>query len=182
MTAERGEDPRFAVREERPDDREAVSAVQAAAFGRDGEATLVDALRASVSPRVSLVATPARRPDTIVGHVFVSPVTLDTEPGAADLCALAPIGVAPGQQGRGAGGALVRAALAASRAAGFRAVFLLGDPAYYARFGFALAAPRGLHYASHDFDAAFQQIELVPGALARRRGFVLYPAAFDALG
>jgi putative acetyltransferase len=171
----------FRVREERAGDRDAVFAVQAAAFGRPDEARLVDALRASVAPHVSLVATPAEDPDTVVGHVFVSPVTLDTEPEATDLGGLAPVGVAPPLHGRGAGGALVRAALHAARGAGFRAVFLLGSPAYYGRFGFALAAPRGLHYASRDFDAAFQQIELDPRALAGRRGFVRYPAAFDAL-
>jgi putative acetyltransferase len=171
----------FVVRDERPGDREAVFAVQSAAFGRPDEATLVDALRASVTPRVSLVATPAAQPERVVGHVFVSPVTLDTEPDAADLGGLAPLGVVPKLHGRGAGGALVRAALEAARAAGFRAVFLLGSPVYYARFGFAPAAPLGLRYGSGAFDAAFQQSELVPGALAGRRGLVRYPAAFDPL-
>lgn len=172
---------RFAVRAERPGDREAVFGVQSAAFGRPDEAALVDALRTSVAPHVSLVATREAQPERVVGHVFVSPVTLDTEPEAADVGGLAPLGVLPALQGRGAGGALVRAALEASRAAGFRAVFLLGSPVYYARFGFAPAAPLGLRYGSPALDAAFQQRELVPGALDGRRGRVRYPAPFDAL-
>lgn len=171
-------DGSFRIRAERPGDRAAVFAVQEAAFGQPDEATLIDALRESVAPQVSRVAT---RGGAVVGHVFVSPVTLDTEPEASDLGGLAPVGVAPDLHGQGIGGALVRAALAASREVGFRAVFLLGSPRYYARFGFELAAPRGLHYVSCDFDAAFQQIELEAGALDGRSGLVRYPAAFDAL-
>jgi len=170
----------FRVRAERGGDERAVFALHAAAFPGDGEARLVDALRASVAPSVSLVATLAG--DEVVGHVFVSPVTLDTEPGARDLGGLAPVGVLPAHQGRGVGGALVRAALDASRRAGFRAVFLLGDPAWYARFGFAPAAALGFADGDGDPGAAFQQVELEPGALAGRHGRVRYPDAFDALG
>lgn len=169
------------VRPERAGDERAVFAVHAAAFPGDGEARLVDALRASVTPSVSLVATLGEGGD-VVGHVFVSPVTLDTEPEARDLGGLAPVGVLPAHQGRGVGGALVRAALEASRRAGFRAIFLLGDPAWYARFGFAPAGPLGFGYGDGDPGAAFQQVELEPGALAGRRGRMRYPDAFDALG
>ena len=44
------------VRAERPADLDAVRRVNDAAFGRDAEGRLVDALRASASPVVSLVA------------------------------------------------------------------------------------------------------------------------------
>jgi putative acetyltransferase len=60
-------------------------------------------------------------------------------------------------------------------------VFLLGDPAYYARFGFELAGPRGLHYQSEAFDSAFQLLEVAPGALRGCTGCVRYHEAFDAL-
>ena len=168
----------FEVRPERPGDEAAIFAVQSSAFGQEDEARLVDAMRGSVEPVVSLVAT---RGDAIIGHVFVSPVTLDTEPGASDLGGLAPVGVLPELHGRGAGGGLVQAALEASRDIGFRAVFLLGSPVYYGRFGFELAAPHGFHYLSEAFDGHFQQIELEAEALAGRAGFVRYCAAFDAL-
>ncbi|MBW2314006.1 MAG: N-acetyltransferase [Deltaproteobacteria bacterium] len=169
----------FEVRTERPGDEAAVFTVQNAAFGQTDEARLVDAMRGSVEPAVSLVAT---RGDAIVGHVFVSPVTLDTEPGATDLGGLAPLGVVPDLQGRGAGGELVRAALEASQGVGFRAVFLLGSPVYYGRFGFEPAAPLGFHYQSEAFDEHFQQLELEPGALSGRAGFVRYCAAFGGGG
>lgn len=168
------------IRPERPDDARAVWTVHEAAFGRPDEAQLVARLRAEAHPAVSLVA---ERADRLIGHVFCSPVSI--EGGAASPApaagGLGPVGVLPDAQGGGAGGALVRAALEASPALGWQLLFLLGDPAWYARFGFVLAAPRGLHYESHAFDAAFQVYDLVPGASSRARGWVRYHPAFAAV-
>lgn len=164
----------WSVREEVPADRERVHAIQTAAFGRAAEADLVDELRANARPTLSLVAERAGR---VGGHVFFSPVTIE-----GPACGgLAPLAVVPADQTSGAGSALVREGLARCREIGWPAVFLLGDPAYYARFGFELAAPRGLRYLSEAFDPAFQVIELVPGALAGCRGLVRYHEAFDDL-
>lgn len=164
------------VRSETPADHERVDAIQRAAFGRAAEAELVQALRAQVSPQVSLVAEAS---GAVVGHVFLSPVTIDGPHPTPPVGGLAPVGVAPAHQGRGVGTALVRAGLREATQVGWQAVFLLGDPAYYARFGFRLAAPDGLRYENELFDAAFQVVELVPGALADQRGWVRYPEAFD---
>ena len=130
------------------------------------------------SPLVSLVAEAGAR---VVGHVLCSPVSVGEEPRNETSGGLGPVGVLPDAQGEGVGAALIRAALAASRGLGWRLLFVLGDPAYYARFGFILAAPHGLHYESHAFDAAFQVQELVPGALIGRTGRVRYHAAFDGV-
>lgn len=169
------------IRAETPGDHARVHAVQSAAFERSAEADLVDALRASVQPQLSLVAELG---ESVVGHVFFSPVSIGA-PGAGRLApaagALAPIAVLPAHQGHGIGSALVRRGLADCAGLGFRAVFLVGDPAYYARFGFELAAPRGLRYLSEAFDAAFQVCELERGALAGWRGLVEFPQAFAGL-
>lgn len=165
------------IREEAAGDADAISAVQEAAFGQPNEARLVDALRDAAHPRVSLVATRGGR---LVGHVLVSPVTIDEAPDGATFGGLGPVGVEPARQGGGIGGALVRAALERSRAVGFRAVFLVGNPRYYERFGFALAAPRGLHYPNPAHDPFLQVRELAPGALDGCAGTVRFPAAFDA--
>lgn len=162
------------VRPERPEDARAVWTVHEAAFGRPGEAQLVARLRQVARPAVSLVA---ERGGRVVGHVFFSQVEIGSDPAGA----LAPLGVLPDEQGRGAGGALVRAGVAAARALGWQLLFVLGDPAYYGRFGFVLAAPHGLRYESPAFDAAFQVQELAPGALARSRGWVRYHPAFAEL-
>jgi putative acetyltransferase len=64
---------------------------------------------------------------------------------------------------------------------GWQAVFLLGAPPYYSRFGFELAAPHGLHYESEVFDSAFQVLEIESGALEGFRGRVRFHLAFDEL-
>jgi putative acetyltransferase len=125
---------------------------------------------------VSLVAEQAGR---VIGHVLFSPVTVEDDRASPAAGALGPVGVLPDAQGQRVGTSLIRAGIEACRALDWRILFVLGDPAYYARFGFGLAARRGLHYASHAFDAAFQVQELAPGALAGVEGWVRYHAAFS---
>jgi len=129
-------------------------------------------------PRVSLVAELGEQ---VVAHVLLTPVVIEGDGACPPAGALGPVGVLPEQQGRGIGSALVRAGLAACPALGWQVCFVLGNPSYYGRFGFELAAPRGLHYASHDFDRGFQVQALAPGALTGARGWVRYHAAFDAV-
>jgi putative acetyltransferase len=152
--------------------------VHEAAFGRPDEARLVARLRQEAQPAVSLGA---ERGGRTIGHVFFSPVAIDGDRAAPSAGALAPVGVLPEEQGRGAGGALIRAGLEASRGLGWELVFVLGSPAYYGRFGFVLAAPHGLRYESPVFDAAFQVQALAAGALGRSRGWVRYHPAFAEL-
>jgi putative acetyltransferase len=168
------------VRADRPSDAREVWTVHEAAFDRPDEARLAARLRQEASPLVSQVAEQAGR---VIGHVLFSPVRLDSERERPTVAAgaLGPVGVLPDAQGHGAGAALIRAGIEACRTLDWRILFVLGDPAYYARFGFGLAAPRGLHYASHAFDAAFQVQELAPGALAGVEGWVRYHAAFSGV-
>lgn len=95
------------------------------AFGGEDEARLVDMPRQDGDLTASLTA---RAAGVVIGHVALSPVAA----GFAAL-ALAPLAVHPAVRHRGIGAALVRAALAA---AGTATVIVLGDPDYYARFGF----------------------------------------------
>ena len=73
----------------------------------------------------------------------------------------------------------MRAALARAREGGWAAAFVLGDPAFYGRFGFEAGAARGYAspYAGEHFMAAPLGPEPVPGA-----GAVVYPEPFAALG
>jgi putative acetyltransferase len=165
------------VRDERPADFARVHALHSAAFGQPDEADLVVALRSAARPLLSLVAEVG---DRVVGHVLFSPIRLEQRPELA-VAGLAPIAVDPGSQGRGVGGRLVRSGLERCRELGWRAVFLVGDPGWYARFGFDLAAPRGFRYRSERFDPALQVIELEPGALAGIRGAVHYHDVFESI-
>jgi len=167
-----------ATRAELPADVAAVHAVEEAAFGRSAEAELVDRLRATARPHVSLVAA---RGGDIVGHIFFSPVHIATAPPALQPMGLAPMAVRPDWQRRGVGGALVRAGLDACCVLGSRAVVVLGHPEYYARFGFVPAVRWGLGCEYDASTDAFMAIELAPGALAGITGMVRYASEFAAL-
>jgi len=54
---------------------------------------------------------------------------------------LGPLAVEPGLRGKGIGRALLHRSLALAEATPFRLVLLVGDPAYYAQFGFAVTPP-----------------------------------------
>ena len=166
------------VRDETDSDHLAVCEVHEAAFGQPSEAELVESLRVAAFPQISLVAEFAGE---LVGHVFLSPVRIEGKRPKGACAGLAPVGVTPSAQGQGIGSALIREALARCPAIGWLTVFLLGAPAYYARFGFVLAAPLGLRYESELFDSHFQVLELEPGSLSGARGWVRFHGAFSEL-
>lgn len=165
------------IRPERDTDRDAVRAVNAAAFPTPAEADLVDALREQARPVISLVA---ERDGAIVGHILFSPVTLDSRPGLS-MMGLAPMAVAPEHQRSGVGLALVRAGLDECRQKGFSAVVVLGHPEYYPRFGFVPAVRYGLRSEYDVPDEVFMVQELVPGALEGAPGTIRYHAAFGSV-
>lgn len=125
-----------ALRPERREDAAPIFSLTEAAFRdmpfSDGdEPGLVDRLRADGDLTLSLVAEDA---SGIVGHIAFSPVTISD--GSAGWYGLGPISVRPERQGERIGSALMKRGLADMRALGARGVVLLGDPNYYARFGF----------------------------------------------
>jgi len=163
------------VRPETVGDRQAVFAVNAAAFETPSEADLVEALRASEQPTVSLVAELDGR---IVGHILFSPVIAQAD-DSARIMGLGPMAVTPEHQGKGIGSALVRDGLAACRELGVSAVVVLGHPGYYPRFGFVPASRFGIHCEYDVPDDTFMALELVAGGLSGIRGSVRYHEAFD---
>jgi putative acetyltransferase len=151
------------LREETAGDLPAIEALVADAFADDGATLvrLVELLRTTPAPLepTSLVAISDGR---MVGHVMLSASRLDAPRRLVDVLVLAPLGVATGFQGRGAGGELVRAALAAAETRGVPLVFLIGEPEYYGRFGFEPAAPLGFRKPSLRIpDEAFQVVRLL---------------------
>ena len=74
--------------------------------------------------------------DALIAHVLFTLIGDEGEKAQRAGALLAPLGVVPAHQGQGVGGALVRAGLARLETMGVRQVFVLGDPAYYSRFGF----------------------------------------------
>jgi putative acetyltransferase len=124
------------VRPEQPTDIDAIRTLTETAFRTaphaDGtEHVIIDRLRAAGVLTLSLVA---EVDGMIVGHVAFSPVTVSD--GSAEWYGRGPISVDPGRQGSGIGSRLVREGLDRLKALGAAGCVLLGDPAYYGRFGF----------------------------------------------
>lgn len=153
------------------DQEELAAPIHRSAFGADGEGLLVEALRREGSAVLDLLAW---RGDRAVGHILMSALERPR-----NCLALAPLAVMPGEQGRGIGHALVARALEEARAAGWRAVFVLGDPAYYGRHGFSAA--KAAAFTTPFPPEAFQALELIPGTLEGDGGPVVYAPAFDSL-
>ena len=168
------------IRPERPEDHEAVASVVADAFRSEAHAALVAAIRASDGfvPELSLVAEDDGR---VVGHVMISVVALeDGEGGRRPIPSLSPLAVAPAEQGRGIGSALVRAVTAAADRRGEELVVLEGDPRYYGRFGFEAAGAHGIEIDLPSWappEAA--QVLVLRRDRALPQGRVVYPPAFD---
>ena len=166
------------VRLERDSDAAEIAAVTRAAFGSaegagETEAALIEALRSRGKAVVSLVAMNDER---VVGHVLFSEVTVETE-NPVRVLGLAPLGVHPDAQGRGLGSALVDRGLRECRSAGYDAVVVLGEPAYYRRFGFEPAGRYGLSN-QYGADEGFMVLGLRPGALDDLTGIAMYEPEF----
>lgn len=164
----------LALRPERPADPPRIRSLTQAAFAGAAhssgtEAAIVDALRAAGGLSLSLVA---ELEGAVVGHVAFSPVRIE----GAELgwLGLGPVSVAPTAQRRGIGTALVEAGLARIRADGAAGCVVLGDPAFYRRFGFT--ADPALRYG--DVPPEYFQSQRFRGPAPR--GQVAYHPAFGA--
>ena len=142
-------------------DVQAIRDVEEAAFGRADEAALVDRLRSEGAALAELVACEGR---DVVGHILFSPLPIIRPGGVLAAAALAPLAVRPDRQRRGVGAALAREGIAACRKAGMAAIVVLGEPAYYGRFGFRSELAEKLRAPFSG--PAFMALELTPGALA----------------
>ena len=161
------------IRPERPSDAAAISQVHAASFPSADEARLVELLREAGRLQASLVAEDS---GSIVGHIAFSPVTTASGSTGAGL---APVAVVESHRRRGIAADLVREGLQACREAGWGWVVVLGEPAYYSRFGFLPAADFGLS-DEYGGGPAFQALELIAGSLPAGAGLVRYAPEFAA--
>ncbi|WP_372784174.1 GNAT family N-acetyltransferase [Phenylobacterium sp.] len=159
------------IRHARTADHPAIEAVLQAAFGRGDEGRLVSRLRADGDVAFELVAEEAGE---VVGHILFSRLWADRRELYAGL---APLAVLPGRQKSGLGSALVRASLETAREFGCHGILVLGDPAYYGRFGFSAGAAAGVG-APYRGLAGFQALALEDHAFAGEMS-VSYPDAFS---
>lgn len=170
------------IRRESARDTGVIYAITAAAFARPGqqpgetplEARLVDELRADPAwlPQLSLVAaTPAGE---VVGHVLCTRGHV----GQAPVLALGPLAVRPDSHRRGVGSALMHAVLGAADAVDEPLVALLGNPAYYSRFGFRPSSAYQIVPPRPQWQPHFQ-VRVLAGYQPSIRGTFTYPDPFE---
>ena len=160
------------IRPERADDSFVIQEVNIKAFGGLAEAKLVRLITERNKAFISLVAV---SDDKIVGHILFSRVMIDNS--SFNAVGLGPVAVLPDLQRQGIGSKLVREGLALCKHAGYDAVVLVGDPAYFSRFGFTRAADLGLQNEYGVFDE-FMVLPLRDGALNNVSGMVKYLPEF----
>ncbi|MFY9555091.1 MAG: N-acetyltransferase [Blastocatellia bacterium] len=163
------------IRAETPDDQNDVRRVNELAFDQRNEADLVDALREKARPCISLVAL---LDDKVVGHIFFSPVSIESADVSFAAMGLAPMSVLPEHQNQAIGTQLVKQGLKECERLGFNVVVVLGHPHYYPRFGFGPASAKGLRSEYAVPDDVFMVKELKEGALGGRQGLVKYHPEF----
>lgn len=124
------------IRNETPDDIDAITEVTIAAFktlpiSQHTEQFIIEALRAANALTVSLVAEVNNR---VIGHIAFSPVTISD--GTPNWYGLGPVSVLPEYQRKGSGKALIEEGLSHLRDLNARGCCLVGHPEYYKKFGF----------------------------------------------
>ncbi len=119
------------IREGRPHDIPMIEALYPQAFPDEDLLPLIGELLQETSGVISLVAMTGQ---TVAGHVVFTICRISGRPGEVAL--LGPLAVAPRLQKQGVGTAIVRAGLQLLEKSDVKWIYVLGDPAYYSRFGF----------------------------------------------
>lgn len=170
------------VRLEAPGDEPGIRAVELAAFTGPEEADIVDRIRREAPDGWhSLVAVDAV--GRIVGHLLLTPCLVEDDEGCqvARVLAIGPVAVLPEVQFRGVGSALMAAAAGLAIARAVPALVLLGQPAYYPRFGFEPARGLGLDPPAEAWPDAAWMARRLPAWTEDMGGTVRYPEAFEPL-
>lgn len=170
------------VRLEAPGDEPGIRAVELAAFTGPEEADIVDRIRREAPDGWhSLVAVDAV--GRIVGHLLLTPCLVEDDEGCqvTRVLAIGPVAVLPEVQFRGVGSALMAAAAGLAIARAVPALVLLGQPAYYPRFGFEPARGLGLDPPAEAWPDAAWMARRLPAWTEDMGGTVRYPEAFEPL-
>lgn len=140
------------VRVEIPVDAAGIDSLLRRTFPTGAEADLVHQLREDGQLTLGVVATDDE--GGVVGYAAFSPVLIEGED--RQWVALAPLAVDESLRRQGLGEKLVYEGLDTLNEFSYTAVVVLGDPTYYSRFGFTLAAEQNLYCRWPDSESAFQ--------------------------
>jgi putative acetyltransferase len=134
----------------------------------------IDIVRSTwvVCPHPRLLEFVAHDGRIVVGHVMAAPGLLGA--GGRAVLGVAPLSVAPERQGQGIGSALMQAVIEQAGGQKRPLLLLLGNPAYYERFGFEPAWPLGITYAPAGRHSPHFMARRLPGYERSLRGEFRY--------
>ena len=140
-------------------------AFQTAKVADGNEQDYVNKLRegSNYIPELALVAEADGR---IVGHIMLTKTYITAADSKFEELLLAPLSVALEYRNRGVGSKLVLESFDLAKKLGYKAVFVVGDPAYYGRFGFKSITLFGIKHDPPIPDPYVMAYELTPGALS----------------
>jgi len=165
------------IRTEAPADILAIDRLLKSTFETEAEANLVMKLRENSRRTLSLVG--CNDEGEVVGYVLFSPVTLE----GSDLNwqGLAPLAVDEKYRNQGLAAEMVKEGLSSLREFGYPACVVLGNPAYYGRFGFIDSEKHQMRCQWDVPQGAFQVLSLVEGEFDHRSGLIEYCPEFSEL-
>lgn len=157
------------IEQERPEDRDDILLLSSITHGPGRFARTAYRVRedAAFVPELSLVTRIERR---LVGSIRFSRAAIGGQEGSALL--LGPLAVDPVYAGQGLGRKLIETGTEKARAAGYALVLLVGDLAYYQRFGFERVPPGQITLPGPVDPARLLAKELSQGALAGAHGMM----------
>jgi putative acetyltransferase len=162
------------IEQETAEHWKAIDALTRVAFRGDYEADLAERLR---HDGLVIGAFVALDDNKVIGHIMLSELPTEVDGRRVKAACLAPMSVSALHRQQGIGARIIETGIAAVRERGYEAVFVLGDPSYYTRFGFSSTKAKII--TSPFSGEAFMALELVPGALSGKKGAVKYPRAFQ---
>ena len=164
------------IRQEKPSDFQNIYdlvkvSFQTAKVSNGNEQDYVNKLRASDGyiPDLALVAEEDRN---IIGHIMLTKTYITTGTSKVEALLLAPLSVSLSYRKRGIGSKLVRNSLKLAENSGYTTVFVVGDPAFYGRFGFKSSTLFGVKHIPAIPDEYVMVFELSVGALAGVTGTI----------
>lgn len=146
-------------------------AFQTAKVSNGKEQDFVNQLRSGNNyiPELALVA---EENDRLIGHIMLTKTYIVNGDNRFEALLLAPISVVLEYRNRGIGAKLINESFRLAKEMGYTSVFLVGDPAYYHRFGFKSSVDFGVKQLYNIPDEYVMACELVPNALRGISGII----------
>lgn len=159
----------YTLGREMPGDADDIEALIDTAFGPGRFERTIIRFRRDRAPLGDFGHVARKGDGGLAGSIRFWPVLL---PDGTRVPILGPLAVDPAIRGLGVGRALVRLGIDEVQAAGEPALLIVGDPGYYAPFGFSVTCVRGLDIGGPTAPLTLMGLEFVPGTLSGQAGTI----------